>query len=274
MKRLQTFGVITILLVVLVYSSSASDYIAKYYLHDINSDGYPDTLQLDQNKILRHIVWGSNPPCDSCRTYIVYNDTTLISSKFSLIKFDTDTTKDIYIVNRYRIDDIDSVFQFVLIGNEKLRYADTITYFMDRIEPAYLDVYSGVENIFESVSYVTPGSMIAAKFRRVELDTIAPVPQMKEISSIDNSMNSDLQIKIYPNPTDKVLYYLLIGFESGMYNLEIQDFLLKSVYREMLAVNSSYFKKFVNLSGLPNGLYLIRFYNENFVKSQLFILSK
>jgi hypothetical protein len=145
---------------------------------------------------------------------------------------------------------------------------------MDRIEPAYLDVYSGVENIFESVSYVTPGSMIAAKFRRVELDTIAPVPQMKEISSIDNSMNSDLQIKIYPNPTDKVLYYLLIGFESGMYNLEIQDFLLKSVYREMLAVNSSYFKKFVNLSGLPNGLYLIRFYNENFVKSQLFILSK
>jgi len=238
-------------------------------LCNLNSDNLLDSIRLDSNNNLSHIVWGDSLS-QIHKTFFKYPKDSLIKCKYSLINFDTDTLKDIYINIKYRFGNLDSTYHYVILTQESLHLIDTISLDTNLVIPP-LASYSGLDSIFTGVSLFTPGSMKALTFRRITRNIIAPSVQ----TSVENkTIIYEPKIEIYPTPSNDHLIFRLSEFSAGFYNYEIVNILNEPVFRDKIFVSGSVFSNEVNLQSLTSGMYSFKVYNDTLVLNKLVIIIK
>jgi hypothetical protein len=85
-----------------------------------------------------------------------------------------------------------------------------------------------------------------------------PFLSVTEIASNEN-FNS---ILAYPNPAGNKISFDFIKMENGIYDIFIYDVSGKQVYFDKTMIGSGFYTRDLSLSGLENGIYLVRISNE------------
>jgi hypothetical protein len=240
-------------------------------LCNLNADSYLDSIRLDSDNNLSHIVWGDSLSQEVHKTFFKYPKDSLIKCKYSLINFDIDSLKDIYINIKYRYGNFDSTYHYVILAQESLHLIDTIRLDTNTIFPSNIVGYTGLDSVFTGSTLFTPGSMKALTFRRVTRNIVVPAIQ----TTVENTnLFKEQQIDIYPTPSSDHLIFKLSGFSSGFYNCEIVNLLNQPVLRDKIFVSGTLFSKEINLQSLTSGIYSFKIYNDTLVLNKLVIIIK
>ncbi|MEM8897104.1 MAG: T9SS type A sorting domain-containing protein [Bacteroidota bacterium] len=75
------------------------------------------------------------------------------------------------------------------------------------------------------------------------------------------------RLRLFPNPTESILYLEMLNFVEGMYTAEMYDLTGKLVLREDLIYDEVRGKRFsLNMSQLPTGMYLLQISGEDYLQ--------
>lgn len=77
-------------------------------------------------------------------------------------------------------------------------------------------------------------------------------------TGIFNTDISKISVSIVPNPTNGKLKVIVEGGKSGDFMVSISDFIGKVVYEESILSETGSFSKYIDLSNLPKGVYLLK----------------
>ena len=92
-----------------------------------------------------------------------------------------------------------------------------------------------------------------------------------EVLDVSTGTNNDTKVintEVYPNPTSGMLNI----FVTEDANIQILDVNGKQIYMQGNVLANKVFE--TNVSNLPNGVYIIKFFNNNFVSTKIVVISK
>jgi hypothetical protein len=92
-----------------------------------------------------------------------------------------------------------------------------------------------------------------------------------EVLDVSTGTNNDTKVintEVYPNPTSGMLNI----FVTEDANIQILDVNGKQIYMQGNVLANKVFE--TNVSNLPNGVYIIKFFNNNFVSTKKVVISK
>ncbi len=262
-KIFNIFFYLTFLLLIVGLSEAfGSSYTVK--ICRINADIFMDTVFVDDNGNLSHINWGTSQPLGLQQTFFVYPHENLTKCKYALIKFDTDSLKDIYINIKYsyQIDStnyfIDSTYHYIIFNQEALLMTDSIYLNENQVLPQNIECNKGIDEIFSDIAYCTPGSMKVFTFKHEE--RVAPVPKVPTTSIKDLSSSNEV-IEVYPIPSNDFINFKLSGFENGNYSLEVFNLFNQQLFQQQIQITSSLYSGNIELFGYASGIYSVRISN-------------
>lgn len=297
-KKIFVYFILTAILLLIQNNNDA--YGINYFerVCHINSDLLADTIVIDTNNNLSHIKWGSLLPPGFQVTYFVYSKDNMEKCKFSLIDFDEDDIKDMYINIKYSYYGIDSVFigldttmtgvdsvfavtdsaftgidstyHYIIFGQDGIINIDTVYLNPDNVLPLAVESRTGRDEIFDDIALCTPGAMKVMTFKLIE--RIPPVIRPEETSVI--SKGSSNQFELFPVPSSDFLNFRLTDFEYGIYSLEIYNLFNMRIYQRDIQVTNQIFSGNVDLFGFASGIYSVRISDAETNLQKLIIIIK
>lgn len=117
--------------------------------------------------------------------------------------------------------------------------------------------------------YTQNGNYYVEVSNSLGCSTVSTVTTVTDVGV--EELNNYLSLSIYPNPANEFITIDLYSLKQDVYKLQLMNIAGQVMYAENLNLNLPFIKKQIDLSALPQGIYLIQLSNEEGVYSKRII---